>query len=76
MNRPSCSRNICAAENSKPIYASPMKRVQQTLAPTLKNKIPKPIIMRNLHEVDFGDWTGLGWEAVREKYGVPSLRLA
>jgi len=52
------------------VYASPMKRVQQTLAPSLKNKIPKPAIMKNLHEVDFGDWTGLGWDAVREKFGV------
>jgi broad specificity phosphatase PhoE len=50
------------------IYASPMKRVQQTLAPTLKN-IPRPqTIFSNLREIDFGDWTGLNWEAVRLKF--------
>ena len=52
------------------LYASPMKRVQQTLAPTLTNGMPTPTILRDLREVDFGDWTGHGWEAVREKFGV------
>jgi len=52
------------------LYASPMKRVQQTLAPLLKNGTPAPTILPDLREVDFGDWTGHGWEAVREKFGV------
>jgi broad specificity phosphatase PhoE len=51
------------------IYASPMKRVQQTLAPTLKNSAPAQIILPELREIDFGDWTGLGWEAVTEQFG-------
>lgn len=51
------------------IYASPMKRVQQTLAPTLKNGAPPQTIVHGLREVDFGDWTGLGWEAVSLKFG-------
>ena len=52
------------------IYASPMKRVQQTLAPTLKNGVPAPTIMPGLREVDFGDWTGFDWFQVQEKFGV------
>jgi broad specificity phosphatase PhoE len=52
------------------IYASPMKRVQQTLAPMLVNGAPKPIILPDLREVDFGDWTGLAWEEVQAKFGV------
>jgi broad specificity phosphatase PhoE len=52
------------------IYASPMKRVQQTLAPFLKNGAPPPTIMRDLCEVDFGDWTGLNWERVCEKFNL------
>ena len=52
------------------LYASPMKRVQQTLAPLLNNGTPKPTILPGLREVDFGDWTGHGWDAVREKFGV------
>jgi broad specificity phosphatase PhoE len=52
------------------LYASPMKRVQQTLAPMLRNGTPPPKVLPNLREVDFGDWTGHGWEAVREKFGV------
>jgi broad specificity phosphatase PhoE len=55
------------------IYASPMKRVQQTLAPLLVNGTPRPIIMPDLREVDFGDWTGLTWAQVQTKFGVTAL---
>jgi broad specificity phosphatase PhoE len=50
------------------IYASPMKRVQQTLAPFLANGAPTQKILDDLREVDFGDWTGLNWEQVSEKF--------
>lgn len=53
------------------IYASPMKRVQQTLAPTLELNGHSQTILDGLRELDFGDWTGLGWSAVREKFGFP-----
>jgi broad specificity phosphatase PhoE len=52
------------------IYASPMKRVQQTLAPLLKNGASAQTILPGLREVDFGDWTGFNWEEVRKKFGV------
>jgi broad specificity phosphatase PhoE len=52
------------------IYASPMKRVQQTLAPLLNNGAPHPSVMSDLREVDFGDWTGLNYEQVLQKFGV------
>ena len=52
------------------IYASPMKRVQQTLAPFLKNGAPAQTILPALREVNFGDWTGFDWEQVRAKFGV------
>ena len=53
------------------IYASPMKRVQQTLAPVLQlNGLPRPILMPDLHEVDFGDWTGLTFAEVQTRFGV------
>src|ERR1035438_9507702 len=50
------------------IYASPMRRVQQTLAPTLKNNGLEQTIFPGLREIDFGDWTGLNWENVRDKF--------
>jgi broad specificity phosphatase PhoE len=50
------------------IYASPMKRVQQTVAPTLKNGGHEQTIFPDLCEIDFGDWTGLNWETVRDKF--------
>jgi len=55
------------------IYASPMLRVQQTLAPLLAKGIAAPAVRQDLREVDFGDWTGLGWEAVRRKFGVSAF---
>ena len=55
------------------IYASPMKRVQQTLAPLLVNGTPKPVILQDLREVDFGDWTGLAWEEVHAKFGISAF---
>ncbi len=55
------------------IYASPMKRVQQTLAPLLVNGTPKPMVLPDLREVDFGDWTGLTWDEVQVKFGVRAL---
>jgi broad specificity phosphatase PhoE len=54
------------------IYASPMKRVQQTLAPTLKLNGQKQAILPGLREINFGDWTGLGWEEVEERFKFKS----
>src|SRR5580698_5859091 len=50
------------------IYASPMKRVQQTLAPTLKLNGHAQTILPGLREINFGDWTGLGWLEVEEQF--------
>ena len=59
--------------NPAAIYASPMKRVQQTLEPFFQNHAPLPTILADLREVDFGDWTGLAWEDVREKFGISAF---
>ncbi len=50
------------------IYASPMKRVQQTLAPTLKLSGHTQTILSGLKEIDFGHWTGLGWQEVESQF--------
>lgn len=55
------------------LYASPMRRVQQTLAPLLASRNLRTTILSELREVDFGDWTGLSWDEVREKYGVSAF---
>ncbi|MGA2852676.1 MAG: histidine phosphatase family protein [Verrucomicrobiota bacterium] len=62
------------------IYASPMKRVQQTLAPFLNNGAstlrsatedgPAQTIMPALREINFVDWTGLNWEKVCEQFNL------
>lgn len=52
------------------VYASPMKRVQQTMAPYLAQVAPTPQMMNDLREVDFGDWTGHNWEAIQTNFGL------
>ncbi|MCX8089322.1 MAG: histidine phosphatase family protein [Verrucomicrobiae bacterium] len=52
------------------VYASPMRRVQQTLTPFQNNGAPQPTVLAELREVDFGDWTGLTYEQVLERFGV------
>jgi broad specificity phosphatase PhoE len=54
------------------IYASPMKRVQQTLAPTLKRSRHQQTILPGLREIDFGRWSGLGWQEVQDQFGFAS----
>ena len=58
------------------LYASPMKRVQETLAPFVGNNgwSQRLVILDGLREIDFGDWTGLTWEAVTEKFGVSAFQ--
>jgi broad specificity phosphatase PhoE len=52
------------------IFASPMQRVRQTMAPLLARRDVNPTLLDDLREVDFGDWTGFRWEEVRERFGV------
>ncbi len=55
------------------IYASPMLRVQQTLAPTVKLHGLDPELMPGLREMDFGDWTGHRWDQVQSIFGVSAF---
>ncbi len=59
-----------AARKLDAIYASPMKRVQQTLAPLVEATALAPVMLDDLREVDFGDWTGLNREQVRARFGA------
>jgi broad specificity phosphatase PhoE len=52
------------------VYASPMKRVQQTMAPLLVRRSVEPTIMQDLREIDFGDWTGHTWGGIHENFGI------
>ncbi len=55
------------------VYASPMLRVQQTMAPLLARRGLAPVVMEDLREVDFGDWTGYRWEGVQEHFGISAF---
>ena len=52
------------------VYTSPMKRVQQTLAPYVLGGSPPLHMLADLREVDFGDWTGHNWEAIQSHFGL------
>lgn len=52
------------------VYLSPMLRVHQTAAPLLKARCLNPVVLPDLREVDFGDWTGYRWHDIQEKFGV------
>lgn len=57
------------------VYASPMKRVQQTLAPFASKNgwSERAVMLDDLREIDFGDWTGLTWDEVHQKFGVSAF---
>jgi broad specificity phosphatase PhoE len=50
------------------VYASPMQRVQLTLDPFRPQFQGTPILLDGLREVDFGGWTGCGWDEVQERF--------
>ena len=52
------------------VYASPMRRVQLTWEPSRRFFPSDPIILPGLREIDFGDWTGLGWNDVESRFGM------
>ncbi len=51
------------------LYVSPMIRARQTLAPLARQNRPTAQTMAGLREIDFGAWTGLGWDQVAELFG-------
>lgn len=55
------------------VYLSPMKRAAQTADPLLKAKGLNGIVMEGLREVDFGDWTGLHWGDIQERFGIAAF---
>lgn len=52
------------------VYMSPMRRVLQTAAPLLEKQNVKPVVMDDLREVDFGDWTGFRWDEIQQRFGI------
>lgn len=55
------------------MFASPMRRVRQTLAPLAEETGLSPIFLEGLREVDFGAWTGLSWDEVMTRHGVSAF---
>lgn len=65
--------NWLACRTFDAVYASPMRRVQLTLDPSRRHFSGPPTILPGLREVDFGDWTGFGWDEIQQRFGVSAL---
>ncbi len=52
------------------VYTSPMLRARLTAGPLLQARGIEPVVLPDLREVDFGDWTGFRWFEIQEKFGV------
>ncbi|HTH49020.1 MAG TPA: histidine phosphatase family protein [Candidatus Limnocylindria bacterium] len=52
------------------VYASPMRRVALTYEPFRRHFTGEPVILPGLREIDFGDWTGFGWNEVEARFGM------
>ncbi len=55
------------------LYASPMLRVQQTMAPLAAQRGLQPVSMPGLREIDFGDWTGSRWDEVQTNFNASAF---
>lgn len=55
------------------VYSSPMRRAQLTLEPLRRLLRVDPVSLAGLREVDFGDWTGLGWDDVEGRFGMSAF---
>jgi len=54
----------------KSVYASPMIRVRETVKPFVELSGIEPIFFYELVEIDFGEWTGLNFDQVNERFGI------
>jgi broad specificity phosphatase PhoE len=67
------ARLLAACLRARPfdaIYASPMRRAQQTVAPLAETRPLAVVSIPELREVDFGEWTGLDFQQVLERHGA------
>ena len=53
------------------IYASPLRRARQT-AEAIGG--PAPIILPELAEIDFGEWEGLTWQEIQQRWPNTACR--
>jgi len=47
------------------LYVSPMERCRETAEPIARGRRVRPKVVRDLNEVDYGDWTGRSFAALR-----------
>jgi broad specificity phosphatase PhoE len=55
------------------VHASPMRRVQETMAPFLQTTALQPTQHHDLREMDFGLWTGHLWDEIEPNFGVSAF---
>jgi broad specificity phosphatase PhoE len=55
------------------LYSSPLRRARLTAEPLARGSGLPIQTVEGLAEVDFGAWTGLRWEQVKERFGVSAF---
>jgi broad specificity phosphatase PhoE len=68
-----CAADWLLGQAPDVVYRSPMRRVEQTIGPFLERSGFGAVVMEGLREVDFGDWTGLRWHEVQERFGISAF---
>ncbi len=61
--------NRFSKEKVEAIFTSPLKRAIQTAEIISKETGLKTVVFPELIEVDFGDWEGLTYEEIKQKFG-------
>jgi len=56
----------------KAVYVSPLRRALQTAEAI--PCAPPPIVVPQLAEIDFGDWEGLSWQEVEDRWPGAAVR--
>ncbi len=52
------------------IFTSPLQRARLTAEPLAQARNLPLIVLDELRELDFGDWTGCSWQEVEQRFGI------
>ena len=52
------------------IFTSPLQRARLTAEPLAQGRNVPLIVLEELRELDFGDWTGCSWQEVEQRFGI------
>ena len=71
LGRDAATTKLCAVD-VKAVYVSPLRRARQT-AEAIECATPH-IVLPQLAEIDFGEWEGLSWDEVEDRWPGAAVR--